>query len=108
MGGGDDLVGADGGFGATLDNRSLDHFHRVFGQQLQDANILPRPGDGAMTRLERGPQVLEAGRQRPAIEHRGMVQGRRPATENGQIVAGFNDPFAMSIASDVTGDHPIA
>ncbi len=52
MGGSDDLVGVDGGFGATLDNRIVHHFHRVFGQQLQDTNVLPWPGHGAVTLFE--------------------------------------------------------
>jgi len=83
MGGGDDLVGVDDGFVATLDNGLLNHFHRVFGQQLQDANVLSGSGHRAVTYLERFPQLLEASRQRPTIEHRGMIQSRRSTAENG-------------------------
>ena len=43
-------------------NGLLHHRQRIFGQQLQDANILPGPGHRAMTLLEVFPQLLEAGR----------------------------------------------
>ncbi len=102
-----DVIGVDGRFGATVYDRLLHDLHRVVGQQLQDANVLPGPGHGAVTPLEVGPQLLEAGRQRPAVEHEGVIQGRRPATEDGQIVAGFNDPFASCVATPVTGDHHV-
>lgn len=107
MGRGNDLIGVDGGFGVTLDNRLLYDRHRVFGQQLKDTNVLPRSGDGAVTALKGLPQTLEAGRQRPTIEHRRMVQGRRSATENGQIVTGLDDPFVPCITSLVRGDDAI-
>jgi len=58
----DDLVGIDNGLGATVLNGLLHHRQRIFGQQLQDANILPGPGHRAMTLLEVFPQLLEAGR----------------------------------------------
>lgn len=107
MGRGNDLIGVDGGLGVTLDNRLLHDCHRVFGQQLKDTHILPRSGEGAVTALQGFPQPREAGRQRPTIEHRRMVQGRRSATENGQIVTGLNDPFVPCVTSFVRGDDAI-
>ena len=78
-----------------MSNRPLHDLHRVFGQQLQDANVLPSPGHGAVTPLEVFPQLLEADRQSPAVKDEGVIQGRRSATENGQIVAWFYDPFPL-------------
>jgi len=52
MGGSDDLVGVDGDFVATVPHCFLNHFHRVFGQQLQHTNVLSGPGHRAVTRLE--------------------------------------------------------
>jgi hypothetical protein len=107
MGRGNDLIGVDGGLGVTLDNRLLHDCHRVFGQQLKDTHILPRSGEGAVTALKGFPQTLEAGRQRPTIEHGRMIQSRRSATENGQIVTGLDDPFVPCITSCVRGDDAI-
>jgi len=107
MGGGDDLVGIDDGFVATVNNGLLNQFHGVFGQQLQDTNVLSGSGHRAVTYLERSSQLLEAGRQRPAIKHRGMIQGRRSATENGQIMTGFDDPLISRVTASVRGDHAI-
>ncbi len=90
-----------------MHNRLLHHFHRVFGQQLQHANVLSRPDHQAVTPLEVFSQLLEAGRQHPAIEHERMIQGRRPATQNGQIMTWFYDPFPAAVASRVLGNHPI-
>lgn len=78
-----------------MSNRLLHHLHRVFGQQLQDANVLSSPSHGAVTLLEVFPQLLEAGRQHPVIEHERMIQGCRPATENSQVMTGFYDPFSL-------------
>lgn len=107
MGRDNEMIGVDGGFDATLDNRFLDHSHWVLGQQLQDTDVLPRSGDGAVTSLKVVPQTLEAGRQCPAIEHRGMIQGRRSPTENSQIVTGLDDPFTPRVASFVRGDDAV-
>ena len=103
-----DVIGVDCRFRTTVYNRLLHDLHRVFGQQLQDANVLSRPGHGTMTSLEIFPQLLEAGRQCPAVKHEGMIQGRRSATENGQIMTGFYDPFSTRVASSVRGDCSIA
>ena len=107
MGRGNDVIGVDGRFGTSLPNGLLHHLHRVFRQQLENADVLSRPRQRAVTPLEVVPQLLEAGRQRPAIEHEGMIQRRRTATENGQIVPWFNDPFALGIAASVGGDDAI-
>jgi hypothetical protein len=105
--GGDDVTGADYDFGTTLLNGFLHDLQRVFGQQLQDPDVLPRSGGQAVAFLEVFPQLLEARGQLPAVEHEGVIQGRRPATENGQVMPRFNDPFGASVAADMTGDHHI-
>ena len=90
-----------------MHNRLLHDFHRVFSQQFQDANVLARPGHRAVTSLELLPQLLEASRQYPAVKHEGMIQGRRSATENGQIMTRFYNPFSAGVASTVAGDSPL-
>jgi hypothetical protein len=86
----------------------LHHRQRVFGQQLQDANILPGSGGQTVAALEVFPQLLEAGGQLPTVEHEGVIQGRRPSTENGQIMPRFDDPFAAGVAADMPGNYHIA
>ena len=90
-----DVIGIDCRFGATVHNRLLHHLQRVFSQQLENTDVLSRPRHGTVTSLKVFPQLLEAGRQSPAVKHEGMIQGRRPATEYGQIVARFDDPFPL-------------
>ncbi len=88
-------------------NGLLHQCQRVFGQQLQDANVLPGSGHRAMPLLEVFPHPGEAGRQSPSIEHEGMIQSRRPATEDGQIVTRLDDPFAPGVTSPVRGDDAL-
>lgn len=103
---GDDVIGIHCGLFATLGDGLLDHLQRVLSQQLQDPNILPGSGFGALTVLELGPQLIEAGRQRPLGKHKGMIQSRRTATEDRQIMPRFHDPFAARVAALVTGNPP--
>ena len=105
---GDEMIGVHRGFPAALNNSLLDHFDGVFGQQLQDPNVLPRPGGGTLAILEVRPQLVEASRQFPSGKHEGMIQGRRPATENRQIVTRLHDPFPSGVAAVVMGHPPLA
>lgn len=102
--GGNDLIGMHCRLFATLVDRLLDHLHGILGQQLQDPNVLPRAAGEPVAGLEVGPQLLEAGRQGPLIEHEGVIQGRRTATEDRQIVPGFDDPFVPGIAALMAGN----
>lgn len=90
---------------AGLDDGLLNHLHRVFSQELQDPHVLPCAAREPFPCFEVGPQLLEAGGQLPAVEHKGMIQRRRPATEDRQVVLGLDDPFAAGVTAWVTGDH---
>ena len=105
---GHDVIGIARGLFAALDDGLLDHLQRVFRQQLQDSNILPGSGFRALTVLELGPQLIEAGRQRPSGKHKGMVQGRRTRTQDCQVMLGLHDPLPSRVAAIVTGNHPQA
>lgn len=59
---GNDVIGVDCRFGATVPNRFLHHLHRVFGQQLENTDVLSCPRQGTITSLEVFPQLLEADR----------------------------------------------
>ena len=87
---GHDVIGVQRRLPAPGD-RLLNHLHRVFGQELQDPDILPRAGGEPFPLFEGGPQLLEAGRQFPFGKHDGVIQGGRPATENRQMC--FPDPL---------------
>jgi hypothetical protein len=102
------VIGVHGRLLAAAGDGLLDHLHRVFGQQLQDPHILPRAGGESLSLFEVGPQLVEAGRQFPLGKHEGMVQGRRPATQDRQVVLGLHDPFAAGVAAWVTGNDPCA
>jgi hypothetical protein len=102
---GNDVIGVHRRLPAALHDRLLDHFHRVFRQQLQDPHVLPRAGGESLALFEVGPQLIEAGRQLPTGKHEGMVQGGRPATEDSQVVLGLHDPFATGVTAGMTGNH---
>jgi hypothetical protein len=90
---GNEVIGVEGGLGPALNDSFLNHLHGVFGQQLQDPNVLPRTRLRAVTLFQDRPQLVEAGRQLPLIEHEGMIQSRRPTTEERQIMLRLDDPF---------------
>jgi hypothetical protein len=46
-----DVIGVDRGFPTTLHDRLLHPLHGIFGQQLQDPNVLARPGREALAPL---------------------------------------------------------
>jgi hypothetical protein len=104
----DDMIAMHRGFRATLSDRLLHHLHGIFGQQLQNPNVLARPGREALAPLQVLSQLLKAGRQFPAGKHKGVVQGRRPTPQNRQIMAGLHDPFASGIMAFVTGNDHLA
>ena len=102
---GNDVIRIHGCRLAVVSDSLLNHFHRVFGQQLQDPHVLSRAGGQPLPRLEVSPQRVEAGRQFPLGKHEGMVQGGWPATQDGQVVLGLHDPFPAGVAACVTGHH---
>ena len=102
---GEDVIGVDRRLLAALADGLFDHLHGVFGQQLQDAYVLPGSGRQTLPLLEVGPQLLEAGGQFPAVEHEGVIQRRRPAAEDRQVVLGLDDPFVPGVTALVPGDH---
>jgi len=105
---GDEVIGIHGRLLAAVGDGLLNHLHRVFRQQLQDPHVRPRAGGEPLALFEVGPQRVEAGRQFPLGKHEGMIQGRRPATEDRQIMLGLHDPFVTGIAAGVTSNdrHP--
>jgi hypothetical protein len=58
----------------------------MFGQQLQNANVLTRPGQGAVLFFQRLPQFRERGRQLPVFVDVGVIQSRRLPAEGHQVV----------------------
>jgi len=59
---GNDVIGVRRCLPAALSDDLLDHFHRIFRQQLQDPHVLPRAGGESLALFEVGPQFVEAGR----------------------------------------------
>lgn len=100
---GNDVIGIHGRLLAAVGDGLLNHWHRVFGQQLQDPHVLSRAGGQPLSRLEIGPQRVEAGRQFPLGKHKGMIQGRRSAPEDRQIVRRLHDPFPAGVTACVAG-----
>ena len=62
MGRGNDVIGVNHRFGSMACNRLLHELHRVFRQQLENADVLSCSGQGTVTSLEVFSQLLEAGR----------------------------------------------
>ncbi len=100
---GNDVIGIHGRLLAAVGDGLLNHSHRVFGQQLQDPHVLSCAGDQPLPRLEVGPQRIEAGRQFPFGKHEGMIQGRRSAPENRQIMLRLHDPFSSGVTAFMAG-----
>jgi hypothetical protein len=72
----------------------LDAGHRVLGQQLQDADVLPRAGTHPQPPLQRPAVLRQGGRQLPVAGDRGVVQRRRPLPQRHQVVRGVEHPLA--------------
>ncbi len=100
---GDNVIGVHRRLLAAGGDGLLNHLYRVFGQQLQDPHVLSRAGGQPLPRLEVGPQRVKAGRQFPLGKHEGMIQGRRSATQNRQIMRRLHDPFPAGVAAFVAG-----
>ena len=98
------VIGVHGRLMAAEGDGLLNHFHRVFSQQLQDPHVLSRASGQSLPRLQVGPQGVEAGRQFPVGKHEGMIQGRRPATEDRQIMLRLHDPFSAGVTAFMAGD----
>lgn len=88
-------------------DRPLDPTHRVFDQQLQDADELTRPAGRPMAVFELLAESVEDRRQLPIAIDRGMVQRRRSTPQRHQVVDRVQDPFVALIAAFVTGDDGI-
>ena len=63
----------------TQDDRAFNTRQRMFGQKLQNADVLPSPGRGAVPAFKVGTQFAEHGRQLPVAVNVGVVQGGRLA-----------------------------
>ena len=72
---------------------------RVLGQQLQHADVLPRPGRRAVPLLQRLPQLRERLGQLPVAQHRGVVQRRRPAAQRRQVVQRVEDLLVAAVTA---------
>jgi hypothetical protein len=89
---------------AGLHDGVSNHLHRVFGQELQNSNVLPCATGEPVPFFEVGPQLVEAGRQLPFGKHKGMIQGRRPTPQDRQVMLGRHDPFVPRVTTDMTSD----
>jgi hypothetical protein len=87
------------------DDRSLDARHRMLGQQLQDADVLPRAGSKATPLFQVGAQFREHRRQVPVLVHVGVIESRRFATQHRQIVQRIEDLHAVLVAARMACDH---
>ena len=63
----------------TQDDRAFNTRQRMFRQKLQNADVLPSPGRGAVPVLEIATQFSKHGRQLPMAVDVGVVQGGRLA-----------------------------
>ena len=89
---------------AGLHDGVPNHLHWVFGQELQNPNVLPGATCEPFPFFEVGPQLVEAGRQLPFGKHKGMIQGGRPTAQNRQVMLGRHDPFVTGITTSMTGN----
>jgi len=84
----------------------LNSLHRVLGQQLEYADVLPHAWPRSVTSLQTLSQLLERRRQLPTPVHVGVVQRRRAAAERHQIVQRIEHLIARFVAPPVAGNHP--
>src|SRR5262245_40283826 len=78
---------------------------RVFGQQLQDADVLPRSRAGPVASLQRLPQSGERFRQLPVPQHRRVVQRRRPPPQADQVVQRVEHLLVAAVTPRVPRHH---
>lgn len=101
----DDRLDVVAGAAVAHDDRTLDTRHRMLGQKLQDANVLPRAGGEATPLFQVGTQLREHRRQLPVLVHVGVIERRRLAAQYRQIMQRIEDLHAMLIAARMTRDH---
>lgn len=89
---------------AAADDRAVHTLQRMLGQQLQDANVLTRPGQGAVLFLQRLPQLRERGRQLPVFVDVGVIQSRRLPPEGHQVVQRIEHLHAARVRAPMARD----
>jgi len=98
-----------GGIQLLVAAETFDHvpdpLDRVFGQQLEYANVLSHARPGTVTPLQTRSQLLERRRQLPTPVHVRMVQCRRAAAERYQIVQRIEHLVARFVAPSVAGNY---
>ncbi len=92
----------------SLPEGLLDPTHRVFDQQLQDADELTRPAGRPVTVFELLAELAKDRWELPIAIDRGVIQRRRPTTQRHQVVDRVQDPLVALVAAFVTGDDGIA
>ena len=75
----------------------------MLGQQLQDANELPRAGLRPQPVLQALAHLGEQRRQLPIPEDVGMVQSRRPSSQADQVMQWLKDLLMLLIPARVPG-----
>jgi hypothetical protein len=78
--------------------------HRILGQALQHADVLPCPARGTVLCFEVLPQLAKNGRQLPAAVDVGVIQRRRLPAKTDQIMERIEDLLALTIAARMAGD----
>jgi hypothetical protein len=76
----------------------------VLGQELQDADVLPRPRRGAVLPLQVRAQLGENTRQIPMPVDVGVIQRRRLPLQHHQVVQRVEPLLALGIRARVPGD----
>jgi hypothetical protein len=100
----DDRLDVIAGAAVAQEDRSLDARHRMLGQELQDADVLPRAGRGAAPLFQIGTQLREHRRQLPVLVHIGMIERRRLAAQHRQIMQRIEDLHAVLVAARMARD----
>jgi hypothetical protein len=90
---------------AARDDGALHARHGVLGQQLQDANELPRTRLGTVLPLQGTTQFPELRRQLPVPVDVGVIQRRRLPPQRHQVMQRIQHLHAPRIAPPVLGDH---
>jgi hypothetical protein len=88
----------------TRGDGALHALDGMLGQQLQDADVLPRAGRGTMLFFQGLPQVAEHRRQLPVLVNVGVVQRRRLARQRHQVMQRVEHLHALGVTPGVAGD----
>jgi hypothetical protein len=78
--------------------------HRIMGQALQHADVLPCPARGTVLCFEVLPQLAEDGRQLPTAVNIGVIKRRRLAAQADQVVDGIENLLALAKTARMAGD----